>query len=119
MFAQFVFVFISIILMVGILGLFILKAGLQLQFLRIESKKDKGSITDILMFDFSDKKERAERWQAFLLFPLMYPIVYHEDEAEELVAIKRKVKRINIGIYFVIMVLIVLGVYSQKLFPAN
>lgn len=99
------------------LGIFIFKAGLQLQYLRIKNKKDKGSTSDIIQFDYSDKKERKERWDAFMLFPLMYTVIFEENERKELLAIKKRVKKIHITIYSLLIVVIVLAVYSEKVFP--
>lgn len=117
MLVQFAYVFSVVILMLSMLGLFIIKAGVQLQYLRIKGKKDRGSITDIIQFDYSSAKERKERLSAFLLFPLMYAIIYEEDESEELISLKRKVKRIHIGIYLILMLVVVIGIYSEKVFP--
>lgn len=118
MFTQFLYVFSVVIIMLAILGIFLYKAGLQLQYLRIQRKVAKGSASDIIQFDYSDKKERKERLEAFLLFPLMYGIVFEENEKEELMAIKKRVKKIHITIYSLLIVVIVLAVYSEKVFPA-
>lgn len=118
MFIQFVYVFSVVILLLAILGIFLYKAGLQLQYLRIQNKKDKGSASDIIQFDYSDKKERKERWEAFLLFPLMYTMIFEENEKKELTAIKRRIKKIHITIYSFLIVVVVLAVYSEKVFPA-
>ncbi len=99
----------------GILALFITKAGLQLQYLRLQKDRPKGAITDFFQFDFSDKKERALRWQAFLLFPMLYAVVL-DDNREELNDIKRKIKRIHIAIYFSLIILVILAIYSEKVF---
>lgn len=117
MFLQFAYVFVVVIILLSMLGLFIFKAGLQLRYLRLSAKKKPGSISDIVQFDYSDAKERKERGQAFLLFPLMYPIEIEEDEKEELRALKHKVKRIHIIIYSLLIALIIIGVYSEKVFP--
>ena len=99
-------------------ALFIVKAGMQLRYLRIKARKKPGALSDIIQFDYSSVKERKERWEAFLLFPLMYPIEIEENEKEELRTIKRKVKRIHIAIYAILILVIILGVYSEKVFPA-
>ncbi len=77
-----------------------------------------GSVWDLLKFKFSDKKERQLRVQAFLLFPMLYPVLL-DDPKEELNAIKRRIKRIHIGIYFLLIILVVLAIYSEKVFPAT
>lgn len=95
-----------------------MKSGLQLQYLKLQDRKQAGSIWDFLKFNLSDKKERQLRIQAFLLFPMLYPVVA-DDKKEELNAIKRRIKRIHIGIYFMLIILIVLAIYSEKVFPAT
>lgn len=52
------------------------------------------------------------------MFPMLYPVVL-DDKKEELNAIKRRVKRIHFGIYFMLIILIVLAIYSEKVFPAS
>ncbi len=101
--------------MLAIIVLFIVKAGIQLQYLRISRKKKKGHISDFVQFDYTDAGERALRWEAFLMFPLMYAIVLDEDK-EELNHLKRSVKRIHITIYILLILLIIMGVYSEKVF---
>lgn len=113
---QVVFIIIFIILILGILGLFFIKAGLQLQFIRLQKKQKPGSLTDYFRFTFSDEKARQLRVDAFMMFPLLYPIVL-DEKREELNEIKRKVKRIHIFIYLLLVVLMVLGIIADKVFP--
>jgi hypothetical protein len=119
MLIQFVYVFVVVALMLVMLGLFVYKAGLQLQYLRLQSKKPAGSVSDIIQFDYSNASERKSRLQAFLLFPLMYPIDIEEDEAEELKKLKLRIKKIHIGIYSLLILVIILAVYSEKVFPQS
>lgn len=115
MLLQFIFIFFAIILMLAIIVLFIIKAGIQLQYLRLSRKKKKGAISDFVQFDYTDVKERALRWEAFLMFPLMYAIVLEEGQ-EEFNDLKRSIKRIHITIYTLLILLIIMGVYSEKVF---
>lgn len=112
------FVFFSVVILIAILLLFSIKAGLQLQYLRIKKGKKPGEVIDFVRFDISDPKERKLRWDAFLLFPMLYAVIL-DDEKESLNNIKRKIKRIHIGIYFTLIALVILGVYSEKVFPAS
>jgi len=112
------FVFLSVVILVAILFLFTLKAGYQLQYLRIKKGKKPGEFTDFLRFDISDPKERKLRWEAFLLFPMLYAVIL-DDEKESLNALKRKIKRVHIGIYLTLIALVLLGVYSEKVFSAS
>ncbi len=95
-----------------------MKSGLQLQYLNLKNRKPAGSVWDFLKFSFSDKKARQLRVQAFLLFPMLYTVLL-DDDKEELNAIKKKVKRIHIGVYLMLIILIVLAIYSEKVFPAT
>ncbi len=93
-----------------------MKSGLQLQYLNLKNRKPAGSVWDFLKFSFSDKKARQLRVQAFLLFPMLYTVLL-DDDKEELNTIKKKVKRIHIGVYLMLIILIVLAIYSEKVFP--
>lgn len=118
MFLQFIFIFLVSLILIAMVVLMVVKAGLQLQYMRISKGRPAGEISDFVQFDYSSRAERSERWQAFLLFPLMYAVVL-DDEKQELLAIKRRVKRIHIAIYSLLIILIILGVYSEKIFPQN
>ncbi len=112
---QFLFLFFGLSVMIALLAIFVVKAGLQLQYLRLKNKKEKGSIFDFLQFDISDSKQRKVRMEAFLLFPVMFAVVLDEDD-EELNNIKRKVKRLHIAIYLILIILTILAIYSEKVF---
>lgn len=118
MFFQIIFVLVTLMLLLLILLLFIIKAGFQLQYLKIKSKKKEGKVWDILKFGSGTPADKKLRWEAFMLFPMLYPIVLDEKK-EELNDIKRRIKRIHIGIYIILIVLIVLAIYSEKVFPAT
>lgn len=116
--AQVVFIIITAILLLAIFLLFLVKSGLQLQYLQLKNRKNPGSVWDFLKFKFSDKQARQLRVQAFLLFPMLYPIELDEP-SEELNDLKRRVKRIHIAIYGCLILLVILGIYSEKVFPAS
>lgn len=115
---QIIFVFLVLALLFLILLLFTIKAGFQLQYLRLKSRKKEGKVWDILKFNGSDAPTKKLRFEAFMLFPMLYPIVLDEKK-DELNAIKRRVKRIHIGIYMILIALIILAIYSEKVFPAT
>lgn len=104
----------SFILLLLILGLFARKAGLQLQYLRIRRSQHPGKISDFWKFGWSDSQMRRLRWEAFLLFPMLYGVPMDEDN-ERLIQIKRKIKRTHILIYLAVIVLIVLGIFSDRI----
>lgn len=115
--AQIVFIILTAILLLAIVLLFVVKSGLQLQYLRLKNRKKPGSVWDFIKFKFSDKEARKLRVQAFLLFPMLYPMELDEP-TQELNELKRKVKRIHIAVYGCIILLVILGIYSEKVFPA-
>ena len=112
---QWVFIAVFLAIVLAILGLFLYKAGKQLQYLRIRKKKKPGAVKDFWSFDFSDPKARQMRIEAFLLFPLLFAIAIDEDK-QELNDIKQEVKRIHILIYLLIIVLIIMAILSEKVF---
>lgn len=114
---QIIFISIVMALLLLILLLFTIKAGFQLQYLRLKSRKKEGNLWDILKFNSGTANDKKMRWEAFMLFPMLYPIVLDEKK-EELNALKKRVKRIHIGIYFILILLIVMAIYSEKVFPA-
>ena len=118
MLLQIIFIAFILILLFLILLLFAIKAGFQLQYLKLKSRKKEGFVWDILKFASGSPADKKLRWEAFMLFPMLYPIVL-DEEKQELNAIKRRIKRIHIGIYFILIVLIVLAIYSEKVFPSG
>lgn len=114
---QIIFIILTVLVLLGIILLFLRKAGIQLQYLRIKSGRKPGETKDFISFDFSSEKERKQRWEAFLLFPMLYPITLDEKN-ERLNELKARVKRIHIGIYACLIALVILGVYSEKVFPS-
>ncbi len=116
--AQVIFIVFSTLLMMAILGLFLRKVGLQLQYLRLEQKKDPGEVTDFLRFSWQDLQARQIRWQAFLLFPMLYGVPM-DEESNEKMNLKRAIKRTHILIYLALIILVVLGVFSEKVFPTT
>lgn len=110
-----VFVAVVLLLMSLILFLYGKKAALQMQYLRIVQNQKPGKLLDFVQFKFNDRKARAERWKAFLLFPLMFAIELNETKPA-LLEIKKRIKRIHISIYALLVVLIILSIYSEKVF---
>ncbi len=114
---QLTFIVLVILNSVGLLALFVRKSGLQLQYLQAKQKLAVGKIKDFVFFNLQDAQERALRLEAFLLFPMLYPVLLDESEAK-LNDIKAKVKRTHIGIYLSLILFIILAVYSEKVFPS-
>lgn len=114
---QSTFIVLVILNSVGMLALFVRKSGLQLQYLQLKNQAQVGKIKDFLFFNLQDAEARAIRLQAFLLFPMLYPVIL-DEERKELNEIKSKVKRTHIAIYLSLILFIILAVYSEKVFPS-
>jgi len=107
----------SILVIVATFLIYLLKAGRQLQYLRIKKKKKPGLVSDFWKFDFKNAQERSLRLQALLLYPLLFPVVIEESDKQEVKDIKLKIKDLNIVLYFLIILIILLGVYASKTYP--
>lgn len=112
-----IFIAISLLALLAIIWMYLRKAGLQLMYLRKKKGRSPGSIRDFWKFNYSDPKARKIRWEAFMLFPMLYPVAM-DDKDETLKAYKLKVKRLHIGIYLMLIFLVVLIIMSEKVFPA-
>lgn len=99
-------------MIVAMLGLFLRKSALQLQYRRIEAGENPGSLKDFWDFDYQDQRAWQERGQAFLMFPMLYALPL-EEEDERLLAIKREVKRTHILIYLLITLFLALSIFLQ------
>lgn len=111
-----IIIFLFIVSVMGILALYALKISHHFVFLRLRAKKKPGTINDFFSRNFINKGD-AQFWKdAFLLFPLLYAIVLDEP-TEALNSIKRKIKRLHIAIYALLMVALLTVVYAAKAFP--
>lgn len=115
MLTKFVVQFIILAGIPTLILLYAVKAGLQMQYIRLERKKKPGSWKEI--FKLGDRKNNDLRMEAFLKFPLMFAIVFEEGESDEMLEIKRSVKRIHILIYIALIFLILAAVYASKAYP--
>jgi hypothetical protein len=113
-----VFFSITALVITTLLFLFYRKMALQMQYLEIQAGKKPSPLKSFLSFDWSDTKARALRAEAFLLFPMLFALQIEEDEPEALKAIKYKIKRSHIGIYFCLIIFITLGILSERILPA-
>ena len=111
-----IIIFLFVVSVMGILALYALKVSYHFVFLRLRAKKKPGTTSDFFSRNFINKDD-AQYWKdAFLLFPLLYAIVFDEP-TEALNDIKRKVKRLHIAIYALLMVALLTVVYAAKAFP--
>jgi hypothetical protein len=113
---KFILVFLLIICIAALPILFFLKAGLQLQYKNILERRSAGSLSDFWVFNWKDGDARERRMDAFLLFPVFFPVDL-EDKKPELVDIKYKIRRLHLAFYGLMIVLILLGSYVSRAYP--
>lgn len=113
---QFILLFLFIVGIMGMIAFYILKVGYQLQLVRMKKKKPKGEILDIFK-NWKNPSDRELRMQALMMYPLLYPVEIEENEKTESVAIKKIIKRLNITLYAILIVLLLVVVYAGKKYP--
>lgn len=117
MLTQFLVLFLFLMGILALLTLYFIKVGLQLMLIRNESNQSEGRVLDFISFDFGNADERKLRMQAFLRYPLMFPVDIDDADSERIRVLKRQIKNVNIAIYGVLMLMILLVVYAGKAYP--
>jgi hypothetical protein len=102
-----------VILMVFILAVYSFKWALHFQYLRVKNKKKPGHWSDYYKRNYIHKKDELWWRESILLFPLLYPVVLTGNETEDFWL--QKIKRTNLSIYFILIVLLLAGIYFSKL----
>lgn len=72
---------------------------------------------DILFFDWGNSKERSLRMEALLRYPLLFPVEVGERDKEPMIACKKRISRMNIALYAVLIILLLLVTYAAKAYP--
>ena len=116
MIAQLIIIFLFIISLAAIFILYAYKLALHFMYLRVQDKKKPGSVSDFFYRDFKDKKDGARWKEAWMLFPLLFPIAL-DDEKQELNEIKARIKRLNVAIYSALIVALIVIFYAAQFFP--
>jgi len=116
MIVKFVLVFVIIVAISGLLVLLYLKAGLQLQYKNWEEKRPLGELKDFFIFDWKKGVERSKRIDAFLLFPLFFPIDLSGKKGQELI-LRENIRKVHLALYGAFIVLILVSSYTSKVFP--
>ena len=100
-------------LMVFIMAVYSFKWALHFQYLRVKNKKKPGHWSDYYKRNYIHKK--GELWwrESIMLFPLLYPVELTGNETEDFWL--QKIKRTNLSIYFILIVLLLAGIYFSKL----
>ena len=68
---------------------------------------------DFYKRNFTHKKDLNWWKESFMIFPLLYPIVMTGKEKEDMWL--AKIKRTNLAMYFLLIILLVSGIYFSKL----
>ncbi len=100
-------------LMVFILAVYSFKWALHFQYLRVKNKKKPGHWSDYYKRNYIHKKDELWWRESIMLFPLLYPVELTGNEKEDFWL--QKIKRTNLSIYFILIVLLLAGIYFSKL----
>tara|TARA_B100001113_G_C20522293_1_gene367925 strand:+ start:42 stop:392 length:351 start_codon:yes stop_codon:yes gene_type:complete len=100
-------------LMVFILAVYSFKWALHFQYLRVKNQKKPGHWTDYYKRNYIHKKDKLWWRESIMLFPLLYPVELTGNETEDFWL--QKIKRTNLSIYFILIVLLLAGIYFSKL----
>ena len=100
-------------LMVFILAVYSFKWALHFQYLRVKNKKKPGHWSDYYKRNYIHKKDELWWRESIMLFPLLYPVELTGNETENFWL--QKIKLTNLSIYFILIVLLLAGIYFSKL----
>ena len=116
--AKIVLLFLFIVSVAALIVLYALKLALHFQFLRVRDRKDPGAVSDFFYRHFVHKKDDARWKEAWMLYPLMFPVTIDEEEDKApVIAMKKKIKRMNVNIYSALIIAMLVVVYAAKAFP--
>lgn len=117
MVTKFVILFLFILSVLALLVAFGLKLAWHFRFLRVQSKKPEGEITDFFTRNFTSKGD-DERWKkAWFIFPLLFGVEEEETDKPEILLLKRRIRKHNLAIYVILIIAMLLTVYASKAFP--
>ena len=100
-------------LMVFILAVYSFKWALHFQYLRVKNKKKPGHWSDFHKRNYIHKKDELLWRESIMLIPLLYPVELTGNETEDFWL--QKIKRTNLSIYFLLIVLLLAGIFFSKL----
>ena len=96
-----------------LLAVYSFKWSLHFQYLRVKNKKKSWSWMDFYKRNFIYKNYQNWWKESFMIFPLLYPVVMTgKDKEDHWLA---KIKRTNLVMYFLLIVLLLSGIYFSKL----
>jgi hypothetical protein len=103
-------IFISFLLLV-LFVLYAYKVALQYELLHLKKYRKK-PLQPWACWRSGVKKEM--RNETLMLYPLFFPVDFHDQEKPEIKEQKSGIKRINILIYWLLIVVLLLAVYVGK-----
>ncbi|HCP41366.1 MAG TPA: hypothetical protein DIT65_06185 [Cryomorphaceae bacterium] len=89
------------------------KWALHFQYLRVKNRKKSGSWKDFYTRNFINKKDLDWWNESFMILPLLYPTMMTGKKNEDYWL--RKIKRTNLVLYFLLIILLLTGIYFSKL----
>lgn len=101
-----------VIVMLLTVAVYSFKWALHFQYLRVQNKKSPGHWTDYYKRNYIHKKDRQWWKESIMLFPLLYPVILTGKEKEDHWLLK--IKRTNLALYFILIVLLLAGIYFSK-----
>ena len=104
--------FFLVTIMVLTVAVYSFKWALHFQYLRVQNKKAPGHWTDYYKRNYIHKKDRQWWKESIMLFPLLYPVLLTGKEKEDHWLLK--IKRTNLALYFILIVLLLAGIYFSK-----
>jgi len=114
--AKIIIIFLFIISVAAILVLYAYKLAFHFMYTRLKDRKKAGSTADFFYRNFNDTKD-SDRWkQAWMLFPLLFPVVF-DDERLDLNDVKYKIKKLNMAIYAGLSLALIVVFYAAQAFP--
>ena len=113
---KFFLIFGALASILTILGLYALKIAFQYQYLRLKNKLKRTDLFEALSFSLKSDRDKKLRSQAIMLFPMFFPIDL-DDKKEDMLDLKRTIKKLHIYIYLALMAIMLIGVYTSKMYP--
>jgi Na+/H+ antiporter NhaD/arsenite permease-like protein len=100
-----------VVFLMVLIVLYAYKVGLQYELLHLQRKRKKPTNRWECWTKNANKDLRNE---ALMLYPLFFPVSFEEGEREQIREQKSSIKRINILIYWMLIMVLLLAVYVSK-----
>lgn len=109
--------FLFILAIIILLGLYLYKTSAHFRYLRIKAGKSPGSWADFIKRNFIFKND-DQRWkEAWLIFPLLFGVEVEDTDKPAEIDVKSVIRQANILIYLALIVAMILVVYASKAYP--